>query len=110
MSLRSLRTPIAIAGRCAGIIALLGVGFAGYLVATFDSPPFDLERLQLLAPGMAEKEVEALLGSPRTRARQPAGEDGPAETCWVYSRPFSWPTVYVYFDREGRYRAYRRDF
>lgn len=72
----------------------LPLAVAIYGITMFDSPPFALERLDKLSPGMNKAEVEEILG-------------GPGETYgqreWVYSRPYSWPIVKVYFDDEGRF-------
>ena len=72
-----------------------------YGIAMFDSPPFALERLDRLSPGMTKAEVEGILGPP--------GEAyGQRE--WAYSRPYSWPMVKVYFDDEGHFVRSEYDY
>jgi hypothetical protein len=79
------------------VIACLGLVF---LIWRFESPPFDLTKLEKLHKGMAPQEVREILGEPSDMA--------PAS--WHYTRWGSWPIVTVYFDGDGRLESHEYDY
>lgn len=64
-----------------------------FVVSAFNAPPFPLERLDQLSPGMTQADVKEVLGPPSERY----------DDSWVYSRSFSWPLVRIYFDDQGQF-------
>jgi hypothetical protein len=110
----SHQVPTGLEKACGILLALLGwgslvcLGLLTYVICTFDSPPFDLRELGKLKLGMSRAEVRAVLGSPEHVYPARPDDPGVGES-WSYSRPFSWPIVYVYFDSEGRFREHRYD-
>lgn len=70
-----------------------------WLLWTLQRPPIDLTLLERLQPGMSSHEVHTILGAPKAKHSSE----------WVYSRPLSWPIVYVYFDEDQRFSRSRYD-
>ena len=91
-----------------GLVLIVMLAF-GYLLASFNSPPFPLDRLDDLTTEMTTEEVRSVLGAPSSSWIRTAEEGGEYEE-WAYSRRFSWPIVYVYFDRDGRFESHRYDY
>lgn len=74
------------------VIAISLVVFVAWASWNSNRPPFDLERLNQLQPGMTKADVSRKLGKPTSDF----GDH------WAYSRFIGWPIVYVYFDDQGR--------
>jgi hypothetical protein len=89
------------------VLAATAVGllFGGYLLRSFNRPPFPLERLERLEPGMTAVQVREVLGEPDSVE----GEADGAET-WAYARTLSWPIVNVYFDSQGLFEEHVYDY
>ena len=68
----------------------------------FNRPPFSLELLKQLDGSMSIEDVRQVLGSPTDWWVITEG-DGATYQEWVYSRPGSWPLVYIYFTPEGKF-------
>lgn len=68
----------------------------------FNQPPMPLSKLQMLQKGMSKRQVILILGEPTTKY------DASSE--WAYSRLLSWPIVYIYFDKQGRFKEHRYDY
>ncbi len=81
------------------LLILLG-GFIALPFWNFNRPPFNLGLLERLNPGMSKQMVRDILGSPNSESFEN----------WSYSRPKSWPIVYIYFDDEGRFSESEYDY
>jgi hypothetical protein len=92
-----------------GIIAIVAVVGIGLLVWQFNRPPFSLSRLEQLHTAMSTNDVQRVLGLP-TSVSTRTNESGQAYCAWAYSRPMSWPIVYVYFSPEGQFRRHEYDY
>ena len=78
-------------------IVLIPVVLWGLLLCAvhvfFDTPPFPLETLEKVVPGMSSSEVEQMLGTPRD-----VWSDG---SVWEYSKCYAWPVVRIWYDEDG---------
>jgi hypothetical protein len=72
----------------------------GYMLWSFNQPPFPLSRLDELNKGMTEDEVRRILGEPNTLHPRH----------WTYSRLFSWSIVHITFDSNGRFLESDHDY
>jgi hypothetical protein len=101
----AVKSPIAVIFGALVVLALSGIGF---VVWQFDRPPFPLSRLHQLHSGMSRHDVQKILGSP-SDAWTRTNDSGEAYAEWAYSRPMSWPIVYIYFTPDGRFGSHRYD-
>ncbi len=83
----------------------VGLLLVGYFLWSLNRPPFPLERLERLEPGMTSAQVREMLGEPDSVD----GVAGETET-WAYARTLSWPIVYVYFDSQGLFEKHVYDY
>ena len=87
-------------GRLAmGLLVVLVLAFS-YLLWNVNQPPFRLEKLQLLQKGMSKQQVKQILGEPSDDFNDH----------WAYSRPLSWPIVYIYYDERGLFKESVYDY
>jgi hypothetical protein len=92
-----------------GVVVFTAVVGIGLLFWQFNRPPFSLSRLEQLHTTMRTNDVQRVLGSP-TSVSTRTNESGQAYCAWAYSRPMSWPIVYVYFSPEGQFRRHEYDY
>lgn len=86
------------------LLVILGLGLAGFLYIqwSFNRPPVNPGRLDLLKQSMTQAEVLSILGNPTSEwLRTNDLEQTYVE--WAYSRSLSWSIVYVYFDPSGKF-------
>jgi len=76
---------------------LLLVGLAVFLLLCFRRHAVPVDRLSQVAPGMAQFEVQSLLGVPSV-----VRHGGSAGTTFIYLRRFMWCRVEVSFGADGR--------
>ena len=76
------------------------VASLGCLMWNLNRPPFDLDLLDQLQPGMTQAEIRRVLGSPSSVYSD----------SWAYSRYMAWPIVYIRFDDAGRFAESEYDF
>ncbi|MGI6086762.1 MAG: hypothetical protein ACOYCD_02275 [Kiritimatiellia bacterium] len=86
------------------LLLLLALGLLGFLFVqwSFNRPPINLERLDLLKQGMTQGEVCSILGVPTSEWVR-TNDLNQVHVEWAYSRPLSWAIVNVYFDPSGRF-------
>lgn len=86
-----------------GKLVLVGVTTAVLLfvllMATFNMPPFDLDKLEQLKPGMTKEEVTLVLGTPTHEMNDQ----------WTYAG-WGWPMVHIYFDVNERFESSEYDY
>ena len=92
-----------------GLLTLGAIGWFVYIPWQFNRPPFPLSRLEQLRPTMTTNEVRALLGVPADEWTR-TNDAGQIYSEWAYSRPSSWPIVYVYFRPDGTFESHRYDY
>lgn len=73
-----------------------------FAMATISMPPFDLDKLEQLKPGMTKDEVKVVLGHPSSDE-----QDNGAH--WVYDG-WGWPMVHIYFDVNERFESSEYDY
>ena len=83
------------------LIAASAVLACGAMVWNFDQPPRAFLRVQDAPAGSSKAQITRLLGEPAT-----ISDNG---RTFVYTRPFSWGILYVYFDRYETLTHYRYD-
>lgn len=88
-------------GIVAAVLLLAGAAFVA-LCWAFNWPPVQVEKLNAIKQGTTREEVQSALGKP-THTYE-------ANRTWVYSRPFGWSIVYVYFDEQGGFEKYEYDY
>ena len=92
--------------RSLGKLILVGIATASllfvFLMATFKMPPFDLDKLEQLKPGMRKAEVKLVLGDPST-------DEDKSKFQWTYAG-WGWPMVHIYFDVNERFESSEYDY
>jgi hypothetical protein len=76
---------------------LLLVGLTAFLLLYFRRHAVPVDRLSQVAPGMAQSEIQSLLGVPSV-----VRHGGSAGTTFIYFRRIMWCSVEVSFGADGR--------
>ena len=91
------------------VVVLCLILIPGIAIWQFNRPPFPLERLEQLDRTMTADDVRRILGTPSNSWIEEDAEGRPYEE-WVYKRRNSWPMVYIYFDRDGKFSDSEYDY
>jgi hypothetical protein len=91
------------------LVLLAGVGWIAYITWQFNQPPFPLSRLEQLNPKLTTNDVRQILGVPADSWAL-TNDSGLVRFEWAYSRPSSWPIVYVSFRPDGTFERHRYDY
>jgi len=92
-----------------GVVVLCLILIPGMMIWQFNRPPFSLELLKQLDRTMTADDVRRVLGTPSDSWIEEDAEGRPYEE-WVYQRRNSWPMVYIYFDRDGKFSDSEYDY
>ena len=86
-------------------VPLMFLGFFAY-VFLFESPVLP-SKLKKLSVGMTTSQVKRILGSPTDDLGRVSNGSGIFTHSWEFERSFHWKTVWVFFDNDDHYTAFR---
>jgi hypothetical protein len=94
--------------RVAGTYIVAAVACIAFALLQFDRSPVPLSQLRQLHTMMTTNDVQSVLGSPSS-AWTRTNDLGQSYSEWAFSRPMSWPIVYIHFTPDGRFASHRYD-
>lgn len=90
---------VSIVGHAIMACISMGLAFLVFSTVAMHIPPFNLEKLERLRPGMSKDQVVAVLGAP--------SHDHVVQ--WTYAG-LGWPMVHIYFDVNERFESSEYDY